>query len=226
MMRLPKRIEFDSNKTNIVFVGNSLVYGDQYGGVTYRTWEAKLEAVAPILGSGISIVNLGHNGWNIPALTNGADSSTAFVEGKTNIMLFYEGTNSLTAGRSASNVFSDLATFCETRLSEHPWKIILVSTLPFYIAGWTDSDSETINANAIAFNSLMEHQHRALGCVGFANVRRPGTPWGSMPDYTQASFNASSMSTLWSSDRVHPSEAGNVELAKLLAPELRRARVR
>ncbi|WP_426195099.1 SGNH/GDSL hydrolase family protein [Massilia sp. DWR3-1-1] len=213
----------DTSKTNIVFVGNSIVVGDGVGYNTALTWPTRLALQAPINGA-MAIPNLGHDGWDIPTLDGAGDTSARFVEGKTNIMFFYEGTNSLKGGtRSPATTFSQLTTYIANRRAEHDWKIILISTIPF-IEGATDAVSITQNNNVDAFNALMAAQYRAIGAVGYIDVRA-GAPWGAMPDYTRASFEAYCTS-LFLADFTHPNVAGTQLLADLAAPKLSAIRVR
>lgn len=215
-------VRYDPAKTNIVFAGNSIVVGD---GVTTRpadTWPVRLAAAAPI-NNALSIANLGHDGWSISALDGAGDTSPLFVAGKTNLLLFYEGTNTLKDGTSASVAISRLQTYINNRLAEHPWKIVLVSTIPF-IEGATDAQSQANNTQVDLFNATMKATHKQMGAVAYIDVRT-GAPWGNMPDYSHASFVAN-CSSLFVADFTHPNTAGTQLLADLMAPQLRRIPLR
>lgn len=216
-------VRFDPATTNVVFVGNSIVVGDGVASRPADTWPVRLAANAPI-SNALSIANLGHDGYSITALDGAGDTSAQFVAGKTNVMLFYEGTNTLKGGgTSASTAIGQLQAYIKNRLAEHPWKIVLVSTIPF-IETATDAVSQTQNTIVDQFNATMKATYKQMGAVAYIDVRT-GAPWGSMPDYSLASFQVN-CSSLFAADFTHPNTAGTQLLADLMAPQLRRIPLR
>jgi lysophospholipase L1-like esterase len=210
----------DAAKTKMVFAGNSIVNG---GNNATTSWWAKLSLLAPI-SNAYTVTNLGHDGWGITQLDAAADTGPQFVAGKDNVLLFYEGTNTLKGGgTSPATAISQLQAYITNRLAEHAWKIVLVSTIPF-IEGASDAVSATQNANVDTFNAYLRANYKAMGAVAYIDVRT-GAPWGSLPNYNLSSFQAT-CSALYNSDYTHPNAAGNQLLADLMAPQLRRIPLR
>lgn len=218
-------IKFDPAKANVVFHGNSIVYGDAVTTRATDSWPVRLAAAAPINGA-LTIPNLGRDGATITQLdAYGSEVDSLYAAGKTNVLLFYEGTNTISSDPSTvASAFTALQTYINNRLALHPWKIVLVSTIPAYSSG-PDSTTIAVNNNIDAFNAGMKANFKAWGAVMYADVRN-GAPWGILPNYNNSSFSSTAMNALFAYDRVHPNTAGTQLLADLLAPQLRRIPLR
>lgn len=153
-----------------------------------------------------------------------ADVDGAWVAGKTNVLILWEGTNSISSGRTAAQAIQDATDYITARQAAvnaaYPGKrwIILVGTcLPRQNSGTDQTLVDTLNATIDSYNALLRAQYKTMGAHGLFDVRQEGSPFnwympdGVTPDYRIATFeaNCTGTSSLWQgTDFGWPSEAG------------------
>ena len=215
-----RRITFGSN-VNIVCDGNSLTYG--IGGTAYPS---QLAGKSPLTG-GETITNVGVNGQTTADMTSThSDVDAAWDAGKTNILVAWEGTNSIAnIGRTAAQAKSDLEAYITAVSAVHPWIVIIGTTISCQTH---DGESQTIALNAVIddYNTLLRANYRAMGATALFEVRYPGNPF-TPADYTNASFETMATTTgVWADGEtgghVHLNTAGYLIIANLVAATLRR----
>lgn len=221
-----------SSSVNIVFDGNSLVYGD---GATVPLPQV-VAGRAPISGSGAAMTNLGIDGqtWRqMDGLDGGssADVDGAYAPGKTNILIAWETTNAVcNTHRSATETIGDLTSYIANRKAVHPdWHIVLMTTLPRQAGSQLGTDQASIDTANATLNAVDDHlraHYRALGAQALVDVRAPGSPFR-FTSYTPADFDATA--TYWSEasgSRIHLNDTGYLLVASMIALTLRRLSAR
>lgn len=210
---------------NVVYDGNSLFWGE--GSTGGRTVAAQALPLLQARFADVAAVNLGVSGqtWRqMDGLDGGstADVDSAFLIGRTNVLVAWETTNAVIVGRSGAQAAADCATYLANRLALHPdWRIVLLTTLPRQAGlGWTGSDQgqvDSYNAQIEAADALMRANYRAWGARACVDVRCAGSPFR-FADYAVQRFAADPQ--LWNEaagGRVHLTNAGYAVIAGLVA---------
>lgn len=203
-----------SSNTNIVFDGNSLVFGQ---GALVSNMPTRVMATAPFVGSGAAMANVGISGqsWR---MMNGLDTGSvsdvdgAWVSGKFNILVAWEATNSIAYyGRTVSECVQDCVDYIAARKAVHPWRVVLLTTIP---------RNNALDSSLRAWDALAKANYRAWGADVLIDVRRELLNFSGEND---ASF--SSTQPLWSEGAapwVHLTDAGYQMVANWVAEGLRR----
>jgi hypothetical protein len=190
------RLRFDSTVA-MTFDGNSIVRGaGAPAGFDFPTLLGQLSPFDTV----DSITNLGVDGRTTQGMIDaGATCDAAYVSGKTNVLVAWEGVNSINnAGRSAAQAVDDMAAYVAARLAVHPWKVVLVTCLPApALSGGTNTALD-------AYNVLLLANWRSMGAAHIVDVRAGAA----------VALN----------DGLHPNAAGNYTLADTFAAQLRRMR--
>jgi lysophospholipase L1-like esterase len=218
---------------NIVFDGNSLFSGvGASGSGTYLP--TQVAGIAPMSGSGASYSNKGVSGqtWRQMDGFDGGSSSdvdAAWVNGKTNILVTWETSNSVfNTGRTAAQTIVDAQSYINNRLTAHSgWKIVLMTTLPRQISG-NQTLTNTNNAINETVDAYFRQNYRAMGAKALVDIRAGNSPFN-FTGYTNTDFSASNTDSLWYEalgGRVHPNDAGYAVIAKMIANTLRRLGIR
>lgn len=170
---------------------------------------------------GIIVWNFGVSGESWRKM-NGLDggggaalTDAAWVDGKVNVLLAWEGTNSLVSGRTPEWAISDATDYIAARRALHPgWKIIVGTVAPRQVS--TQAGTDSLNASIDAYNTLLRAQYLSMGADVLFDVRAAGSQLN-LPDYLNATFEAAAAdasTTLWASGEVgghtHFSSNGNV----------------
>jgi len=170
------RMQYSGAAANVVFDGNSLVAGFQASS-SNMAMPAQMSRLPPLNG-GVNVTNIGVSGQTINQMrgrgTQYADGS--YVTGKKNILLAWEGTNTICNNGSAKTglaAAADMATYVQERLAAHPgWFIVMMTTLPrFGIEAWSIADG---NAQLQAYDDYLRANWRAMGCKALVDVRAGG----------------------------------------------------
>lgn len=217
------RLKFDSN-LNLVFDGNSLIAG--VGGQDIPRITAKTAPLSvashPVSQSydatllvnnaayikrqtdkGIIVLNLAVSGqtWqNMDGLggsgQTSADVDGAWVSGKTNVLVLWEGTNSIypsLGNRTPAQAIQDATTYINNRqaaaLAKGGKWIILIGTCIPRENPASESATITLNGNLDTYNNLIRSTYKAMGAHGVFDVRQAGSVFN-LPDYTYSSFEA------------------------------------
>ena len=219
--------------------GNSLVLGQGGAGTTLP---GVLSSLSPLLGAGVTVTNLGVGGQttkNMDGLSDGASPSTstadvdgAFVGGRTNVLLVWEGTNDLYYNGSAAAAAANLGAYIAHRKAAHPWRVVLLTVIPrLNNATTTAGDTDAaLNGKIDVLNATLRSTWRSLGADALADVAAPGTAYGALMTagvWTPAAFDAAGAGGLYYTGdgagvRVHQTAAGYTYLASLVAPALAR----
>jgi hypothetical protein len=212
-------VRYSGAGVNIVFDGNSLVFGYKASSTSQST--PSQMALLPPLNGLVTVKNIGVTGQNI---TNMRSRGTAYADanyapGKKNILLAWEGTNTICntdagAGKDGPGAAADMAAYCQDRLSAHPdWVIVMMTTIPRF-----DTHTKTIaqqNADMQAYDDYLRANWRAMGCKGLVDVRA-----GGIFVYTGPVMDAK-MSP-YMTELVHCNDAGYGLIAQYCATALRR----
>jgi lysophospholipase L1-like esterase len=224
------RLRYTSDKVNVVFDGNSLVRGD--GSTNGQNLVTQVSALAPLNGQ-LVVPNLGIDGQTIAQMRSGSsDVEASWVPGKTNVLVVWEGTNSINYGASSDDgtgAFNDMAAYCADRLALHPWKLVMMTTLPRYNLGATQAQVDTFNAKLVKYSSLLLANYKSIGAVAIVDVRQAGSPW-IFPDYTLSTFESATALPYWANEgagkHIHLNNAGYGVVARMVADVLKRLTAR
>jgi lysophospholipase L1-like esterase len=225
-------LKYSAANTTVTCDGNSITAGIVHTSGPAAYYPAQLSALAPISGQ-VTATNLGISGQTTRQM-NGLDGGStsdvdgAYVAGKKNVLIAWEGTNSIdVAGRTGAQTAQDMADYVAARLAIHSdWIIVVMTTLPLIRGAWSQATTDANNATVEAANNIMRANYRAWGAKAMIDVRTPGTPFAP-PDYTLASFEAASVLPYWSANEsagthIHLNDAGMTYIANLCAATLRR----
>jgi hypothetical protein len=178
---------------------------------------------------GVKVTNLGVSGqtWRkMNGLDTGsaADVDGAWVDGKVNVLLAWEGTNSITLGlRTPAQTIQDASDYIAARRALHPgWKIVIGTVAPRQLSS-SQTDTDALNANIDAYNVLLRAQYRSMGADALFDVRQAGSEFN-FSDYLNATFEAAAAdasTTLWASGETgahtHFSSNGNAYIVNTFA---------
>jgi hypothetical protein len=209
---------FDST-LNIVFDGNSLIYG-QGGAQNIPRCVAKIAPIAtstavgflpdanPLAGSptnkwqsnkGVIVRNLGVNGqtWRqMSGLDGGSviDVDGAFdtTAGRQNVLGGWEWTNAATlAHRTFAQLIQDATDWALARRAAHPWtKVFTGTALPRMNSATDQSIVDADNALLDQVNAYLLANYQSMGFDAVFDVRKAGTYFDMQGDYSIAHFNA------------------------------------
>lgn len=224
------RLRFQSAKTAITMDGNSLVSAET--ATSGQTVPVQLSAASPI-SAGLSVLNIGVNGARTRQM-NGLDGGSvtdvqaAWQAGKTNVLILWEGTNSMFGGgRTAAEAYSDMVSYITNRLAEHPWRIILLTTIPRHEdSAAAQSIIDAQNQKLVDYNNLILANYKSIGVESVVDVRPPGGPFN-FTGYSLANdFRAASVQPYWytgdGNRQIHLNNAGYGLIASYIAAALRR----
>lgn len=207
----PSSLVFDST-LNLVFDGNSLIYGQ--GGA--QNIPRCIAMIAPIANAtsvnftpaptivsasfptkyrsskSILVTNCGINGQNWNQMTNGGYASAAFDATKTNVLVTWEWTNSLTTFKlGLSATIQAAKDYVTANRAAHPWaKIIVGTALPRMNSATDQSIVDADNALLDQMNAYLLANWRDMGFDAVFDVRKAGTYFDMQGDYSIAHFNA------------------------------------
>lgn len=216
----------DWARVNLVFDGNSLVNGVGASNQATTALPAQVAAASPINGV-ISATNLGIGGQTtrqMDGLDGGSasDIDGAYVSGKANVLVLWEGTNSIcNVGRTSDQALSDLQIYVTDRQANgRQWTMMALTTLPRQASPLISSqtDINTYNAILADYNAKLMANYRALGLAAVADVRQSGSPFA-FSDYSSASFGASNLWSEGNGSRVHLNDAGYALIASYVAAQ-------
>jgi hypothetical protein len=219
----PSGIVFDSS-LNIVWDGNSLVASTgpsqnvarctaKVAPVSVATAGANFLPDATSVGTsplryqsdkGILVTNLGIGGqsWRkMNALDGGSatDVDGAFNPAKTNLLITWEGTNSLTGGRTVAQTVQDATDYVTARRAANPWAKIFTGTcLPRLNQSTDQAAVDADNLKLDQYNAYVLANYKAMGFDGVFDVRKAGSAFN-LPDYNIQTFNdaAAAAGTYW-----------------------------
>lgn len=172
------RMRFNASKIAITYDGNSHVSITRDSG--------RFTALPASMGS-VPINNIGVGGstWRMLNGLDGGDASDvdgSYVNGKTNILIAWEGTNTLRApGATVAQAWQDCINYCNARQAyvaanrpgQTPWVILLGTCLPLG-ANYQYGDPAPINALIDTYNVTMRQNYR-LVAKGLFDVREVGS---------------------------------------------------
>ncbi len=213
-------IKYLASDVNIVFDGNSLVAGASASGPS-AYMPAQLTQLPPLNGL-ITVKNIGVSGQTIANMRSRgtAFADANYVAGKKNILLAWEGTNSIcnNAGMSGVAAGAAMAAYCADRLAAHPdWRIILLTTIPrFAITAYSIAAG---NAQLSAYDDYIKANYKAMGAQRVLDVRA-----GGVFIYTGTTMDA--VMSPYMAESIHCNDLGYGLVASYCASELRRLKAR
>lgn len=221
-------LKFSAATTAVVMDGNSLVYGYRNPGPGNTIAQQIVsQSTSPLYGSGVVVTNLGVNGQTWAAMLSGLP---AFVDGKTNIVVAWEGTNSIQGGRTAGQAIQDATDYITAvHAANSGFRVVLMTCLPRQggFAPW--GTIAAFNAEIDAYNATLRSSHMSMGAVALCDVRKAGGVFDMAGDYTNAQFaacNTRAGVTVWleptTGSAIHLTDAGDAVVSTMLADTLRR----
>jgi hypothetical protein len=187
-----QRLRRTPSALNIVMPGNSLISGagqvpDLVGLQTLPDQVGRLLAA---YFSGAIVLNRGHGGYTYAQLEPLAadEVDAAFLPGRTNVMILWETTNTVTFGATPAANASAAQSYIQNRLAVHPsWIIVIMTTIPRQGGATGQAAIDTLNANLLAADALIKSGYRAWGAKALIDVRQPGSPFR-LSTFTTADF--------------------------------------
>ena len=213
------RLKYSAATANIVFDGNSLTAG--VGGGPYPGY---VTSMAPLNGV-VTTTNCGINGQTTSAMMGATDVDGAWVAGKTNVLVAWEGTNSIAGGgRTAAQAAQDMADYITARQAVHPWRVLLLTCLPRQ-DGAGQAQTTALNASLDAYNTILRNTYRAMGARMLVDIRAASSQFN-LADYQMATFETAAAGGLWAAgetgNHIHLSNAGYFQVAQKVADALKR----
>lgn len=223
-------LKYSAAAVAIVMDGNSLVYGYRNPGPGNTIAQQVVsQAASPLFGSGITVANIGVNGQTWSGMLS---SLPAFVGGKTNVVIAWEGTNSIQGGRTAAQAIQDATDYITAvHAANSGFRVVVMTCLPRQggFAPW--GTIAAFNAEIDTYNATLRSSHMSMGAVALCDVRKGGGVFDMAGDYTNAQFaacNTRAGATVWleptTGSAIHLTDAGDAVVASMLADTLRRVR--
>lgn len=231
-------LRFTAN-CNIVFHGNSLIYGQSGATVPDGAMPYQVQRMAPV-NNLVTCQNYGINGQSWPSMFSGGTGGAIdalFDPAKTNILVAWEGTNYIRQyGASAADAYAQAQAYTAQRLAVHPgWLVVHMTLLPIYYQSFNDATAASVNAVQNGYSQLLRDGWRDMGAAGLVDVQQSGSPF-LLPNYNRTTFQAAMYEgeSIWSPNDqeggggvgqnqfVHPGDAGYRYLARAVARTFRR----
>lgn len=199
---------------NLTHDGNSITRGQGATNAIHNL-TACIARRTPYVGTGQpAIQNLGVDGqtWRMMDGLDGGSSvdvDAAWTIGKTNVLVAWEGTNSLQGGRTVLQAVADATSYITNRQLVHSWDVRVIATaMP---RGQADVASGTIagmNALIDSWNTYIRANFLAMGFTHLIDVRTGNSPYN-FNSYAPADFVAAA-SYYYQTDGVstHPNDLG------------------
>lgn len=231
-------VRYTTAGTNIVFHGNSLVYGQSGASVPAGAMPYQVQRLAPV-NNLVTCQNYGVNGqrWGgMMTSGTGASVDALFDPAKKNVLIAWEGTNDINGGGlTAAQAFANAQAYTAERIASKNWIIVHMTCLPCYYQSFSDSTSASINTVLAQYNLLLRNGWKAIGAKGLADVQQAGSPF-LLPNFNRSTFLSATYSgqSIWSPNDqqggggtgqnqfVHCSDTGYGVLANIVAAALRR----
>ncbi|MBY0236649.1 MAG: SGNH/GDSL hydrolase family protein [Burkholderiaceae bacterium] len=205
--------------------GNSLTAGLRSSNPAVNSYPAVLATLAPIVGTGTTVTNLGISGQTGQDMTNSrGDVSGAWVSGKKNVLICYEFTNSVYSGRTPTQAVDDLLAYVAAVKATNKWIVAVATCPPAYAVLQGDALNQ---ANSDKFNALLDAANAQLAARWrgvadyFIDMRANGSQMNITP-YTPAAFAASGMFVQENGLWLHCSDAGYAAMAQAFASAIAR----
>jgi hypothetical protein len=212
-----------SSAVKITCDGNSLTNGHG-DGTPYPT---QLAALSPLSGA-VTVANLGISGQVTEAMTSSAaDVNAEYVAGKTNVLIAWEGINSLNNSDTPRQAADAMWAYIAARLALHPDYLVMLMIAPPRQLGVSEANDIAFNALTDQYNVILKNEWRANGVKFLLDIRQAGS-FLNLPDYTRATFAASGAQGWWAPAEVgtngltHYSTQGYGAVAQMVATALRR----
>lgn len=211
-----------SSAVNLVWAGNSLVQGTG-ASIGAKTLPNQTAALAPVTGSGAATVNDGISGYSWANMVTGAATiDAAWVNGKTNVLILWETTNSVfNEGLTGLQCIAAAQSYIAARRAVHPWIMVVLTTLPREAGPLvsTQPQRDAANAEMVVFNNYVLQNRASLGADRVVNVRPAGSPFA-FANYLPASFDATQTYWYETTGRIHLVDAGYAVIAGYVASVL------
>ena len=209
-----------SSSVNIVFDGNSMVQGSNMTTPSTESLPAQLKLLAP-LSNLTTMINVGIGGQDIAAMRTrrAAYVDANYSAGKRNILLVWEGTNSIcNTVLTGDQAFDALSAYCSEVLAVHSdWYIVLLTTIPRFAPNtW---GVVAANGHLDTYNSRVKSEYKTIGARQVIDVRADGT-------FAYSGPTVSGVMAPWMDGSIHPNLAGYGLVAQYCATALRRVSAR
>jgi len=189
-----------SSLYNIVIEGNSLVVASNDKDTPPVCELARLLSIDPS-----TIVMRSYVGRTTEHIASNAQATDALLrEGRDNVLVVVEGTNSLIAsGAVRSTIQTTLQSYCTARQTAG-WKVVVTTLLPRRVVA---GNNQSFEADRVAFNTWLRSNYTTFadGLADPAAIASIGAP------------GAETNTTYYETDQTHLKDAGSALLADELA---------
>lgn len=209
------RVRFGAN-CNVVLDGNSIVEGA--GTTPGFSFSSQLIDLAPIKGSSVHTLGISGQTWRMMDGLDGQSSHDVdyyFDPARTNVLIAWETTNSVTSGRTGIQAVEDAAKYIGHRKALHPeWIVVVMATIPRALGD--NRVYELIKAD-----NELRRNWRDIGIDLFFDTRRL------VPEFNFVGDNPAHYQAIQhllyeqGSDWVHPNNEGCRIIANRVASALR-----
>jgi len=209
---------------NIVFDGNSLVAG---AGASTQYLANKVHSFPILSSSGLSVKSFGIGSQTFANMSsNHSDIDSSFVSGRRNILICWEGTNSIYFGRTGDQAASDGADYVNSVKSLNPsWEVYVLTTIPRRQIRNNGDSIEIFNFILEDYDSQIRSNWRSLGFNGFIDLREKGSPFRftgySTSDFANIDAYLASGEKSTNAFSVHLNASGYDLVAKFIEQKLR-----
>ena len=224
----PRTLVYSNATVAVKMDGNSLVYGYRNPGPGNTVAEQIVSQVdSPLYGSGITVTNLGVNSQTWQTMLN---TLPTFTAGKLNIVIAWEGSNSIKDGESGVDAVGLAEDYISAVKAVNPaFRIVIMNCLPRQGSAAVWGSVNALNAQIDAYNALLKSSYREIGADLLCDLRPPGGVFDMGGDYSDGNFAACDTragATVWleATGRIHLTDAGDTVIAGLLAATLRHVR--
>lgn len=225
-----KWLSYSDATVNVTMDGNSIVYGYRAPGPgTTIANNLSSQGYSPLYGQGMTVGNVAVSGQTWADMLS---TRPSFVAGKRNIVIAWEGTNSVYSGRTGAQSLADAAAYAAALHADNSaWEIVTGTCIPRQGGYTTHYPSiAALNAEIDAYNIGMLAQFTQLGFTACCDVRASGSPFAMYGDYSDANFaavDARAGGSCWlegANARIHMTDFGDAVLARMFAATLTRIR--
>lgn len=216
-------LPLDAN-THLSFDGNSLFAGVGATGSPLQNAPNQVMALPAFAGTGqgpsdspyANVAVSGHT-W-AQMLAHGVDNTWA--QGKRNLLLLWETTNTLAGGKTPAQNFADAKAYIAARRAAKPWIIGVLTSLPKEGPDSTlIGSANEFNASLVAADNMFRTRRQELGADFIVDTRLPGSPFA-FTGYTAADFTACGLYFEAVGSRVHLTNAGYAVIAQMIRDQV------
>lgn len=222
-------VRYLSAETNLVFHGNSLVSGPYVA----SPFPARVQTTPPV-NNQVTCINRGSPGskWSDLMGEGVASIDPLFVAGKHNVLVVWEGTNTIkNNGYNGTACYNNAANYTAARLAAREWIIVHMTMIPCRYSTFTDANADSVASATNTYNDLLRANWRGMGAKALVDLGQIGSPFvppsnNSTTAFSAMTYNGSPIWTPSEAQWVHLNDNGYAAVAALVSATLMRLRAR